>query len=300
VARHQLPPEALLDLRRRLAGLTPRSAERRALMQETAALYGVSEASLYRALRARARPRAVNRADRGVPRVLPAAELERYCELIAALKIRTRNQKGRHLSTVQAIRLLEEHGVETPEGLVRAPPAVLTRTTVNRHLKQSGFDYVTLTRPPPAVRFQAPHSNDCWHFDLSPSDLKQVQRPAWFEEGRGHPLLMLYSVVDDRSGVAYQEYHGVYGEDVEAALRFLFNAMAPKAVEGLPFQGRPAMLYMDSGPIGKSLLFHRVMDYLGIEVRTHLPRDSDGLRPTARAKECVSYCTSTARLNRNR
>ena len=36
---------------------------------------------------------------------------------------------------------------------------------------------------------------------------------------------MLYSVVDDRSGVAYQEYHGVYGEDVEAALRFLFNAM---------------------------------------------------------------------------
>ena len=284
MARHQLPPEALLDLRRRLAGLTPRSAGRRALMQETAALYGVSEASLYRALRVRARPRAVNRADRGVPRVLPPAELERYCELIAALKIRTRNQKGRHLSTVQAIRLLEEHGVETPEGLVRAPPAVLTRTTVNRHLKQSGFDYVTLTRPPPAVRFQAPHSNDCWHFDLSPSDLKQVQRPAWFEEGRGHPLLMLYSVVDDRSGVAYQEYHGVYGEDVEAALRFLFNAMAPKAVEGLPFQGRPAMLYMDSGPIGKSLIFHRAMDYLGIEVRTHMPRDSDGLRPTARAK----------------
>ena len=32
---------------------------------------------------------------------------------------------------------------------------------------------------------------------------------------------MLYSVVDDRSGVAYQEYHGVYGEDVEAALRLL-------------------------------------------------------------------------------
>ena len=37
---------------------------------------------------------------------------------------------------------------------------------------------------------------------------------------------MLFSVVDDRSGVAYQEYRCVYGEDVEAALRFLFNAMA--------------------------------------------------------------------------
>jgi hypothetical protein len=282
--RKQLPAEALVHLRRRLADLAPRSAERRALMLETAALYGLSESSLYRALRERVRPKALQRADRGVPRILPQAEFERFCEVIAALKIRTSNKKGRHLSTVQAIRLLEQHGVETPDGLLRAPQAVLTRSTVNRYLKQWGYDYVTLSRVPAAVRFQAGHSNDCWHFDLSTSDLKQVKRPAWFEEGRGHPLLMLYSVVDDRSGVAYQEYHGVYGEDVEAALRFLFNAMAPKSVEDFPFQGRPRMLYMDSGPIAKSLVFQKVMGYLGIEVRTHMPRDSDGRRPTARAK----------------
>ena len=71
---------------------------------------------------------------------------------------------------------------------------------------------------------------------------------------------------------------------MEAALRFLFNAMAPKSDPEFPLQGRPAMLYMDSGPIGKSLIFHRVMGYLGIEVRTHLPKGSDGLRPTARSK----------------
>lgn len=197
------------------------------------------------ALRERARPKALQRTDRGVPRILPQAEFERFCEIIAALKIRTSNRKGRHLSTVQAIRLLEEHGIETPDGLLRAPVAVLTRSTVNRYLKQWGYDYTTLTRVPAAVRFQARHSNDCWHFDLSPSDLKHVKRPAWFEEGRGHPLLMLYSVVDDRSGVAYQEYHGVYGEDVEAALRFLFNAMTAKSVENFPFQGRPRMLYVE-------------------------------------------------------
>jgi hypothetical protein len=52
---------------------------------------------------------------------------------------------------------------------------------------------------------------------------------------------MLYSIVDNRSGVAYQEYHGVYGEDVEAALRFLFAAMAPKPQPDFPFQGRPRM-----------------------------------------------------------
>ena len=86
-------------------------------------------------------------------------------------------------------------------------------------------------RQPAAVRLQAhPHSNDCWQFDLSPSDLKQVNKPSWVSEGRGNPQLMLDSVVYDRSGAAYMEYHCVYGEDVEAGLRFLFNAMSPKSL----------------------------------------------------------------------
>ena len=93
-----------------------------------------------------------------------------------------------------------------------------------------------------------------------------------------------YSVIDDRSGVAYQEYHCVYGEDVEAALRFLFAAMAPKALESFPFQGIPAMVYMDNGPIARSQVFQQVMRYLGVEVRTHMPRGHDGRRVTARAK----------------
>ncbi len=95
---------------------------------------------------------------------------------------------------------------------------------------------------------------------------------------------MLYSVVDDRSGVAYQEYHCVYGEDVEAGLRFLYNAMAPKSDEGFPLQGIPEMIYADGGPITKSLVFQQVLAYLGIDLRTHMPRGSDGQRTTARAK----------------
>ena len=282
--RKEIAAEALLDLRRRLQVIPPRSPERRQLMQETALLYGVSEATLYRALRERMRPRALQRTDKGKPRVLPPAQMERYCEVVAALKVRTSNAKGRHLSTAQAIRLLEEFGVDTPDGFLQVAPDVLKIPTVNRYLKQWGYDQRTLTRQPPAVRFQAQQSNECWHFDLSPSDLKHVPHPAWMEEGRGHPLLMLYSVVDDRSGVAYQEYHGVYGEDVEAALRFLFAAMSPKSVEGFPFQGIPNMLYMDGGPIARSHVFQQVMRYLGVDVRTHLPRGKDGRRVTARSK----------------
>ncbi len=150
--------------------------------------------------------------------------MERWCEIIAALKLRTTNKKGRHLSTGRAIELMERYGVETPDGMVNLPPGALTRQSADRYLRQWGYDQVRLTRAPAAVRFQARRSNELWQFDLSPSDLKHVEAPLWVEAGRGTPTLMLYSVVDDRSGVAYQEYRCVYGEDVEAALRFLFNA----------------------------------------------------------------------------
>jgi hypothetical protein len=79
---------------------------------------------------------------------------------------------------------------------------------------------------------------------VSPSDLKEIKEPLWLQPNKGAPTLMLFSVVDDRSGVAYQEYRCVYGEDVEAALRFLFNGMAPKQIDGFLFQGIRKMIYL--------------------------------------------------------
>jgi hypothetical protein len=282
--RKAIASEALLDLRRQLGTLPPRSAERRRLIQEAAGFYGVSEPTLYRLLRQRRHPRSLGRADRGSPRVLPKAELERYLELIAALQVRTSNGKGRHLSTGEAIRVLENYGVDTPEGRIQAPKGLLKTPTVNAYLKAWGLDWRTLRREPPAVRFQAQYSNELWQFDISPSDLKQIKAPAWIDASKGQPTLMLFSVVDDRSGVAYQEYHCAYGEAAEVALQFLFNAMAPKADARFPFRGRPACLYADNGPVTRSHVFHQVMDYLGIEVQTHVPRGHDGRRTTARAK----------------
>ena len=120
---------------------------------------------------------------------------------------------------------------------------------------------------------------------MSPSDLKQVEAPLWIEPGRGAPTLMLFSVVDDRSGVGYQEYRCVYGEDAESALRFLFNAMASKPyMPDFPFQGIPGMLYMDCGPVSKRRVFHNVMDALGVLCQTHMPAGKDSRRVTARSK----------------
>ena len=112
--RKQIPCDSLLQLHQRLEHLPPhKRPERAAQAAAMATLYGVSVDSVYRALREFNRPMAVHRADQGRPRVLQQAELERYCELVAALRLRTTNQNGRHLSTKRAIELLEDYGVES-------------------------------------------------------------------------------------------------------------------------------------------------------------------------------------------
>lgn len=190
MAKRKIPSEAVIQLRQKLEQQPAYSSERRGLIQETAHLYGVSEDTIYRILRERQTVKSIRRIDCGQPRLMPKTTLERYCEVIAALKVRTSNKKGRHFSTGRAIQLLEEEGINTPDGHLQAPQGLLKKSTVNRYLKKWGYDRNTLLRQPPAVRFQAESSNQCWHFDLSPSDLKYVKTPVWIEPGRGKPLLM--------------------------------------------------------------------------------------------------------------
>jgi hypothetical protein len=278
------PSEALVDLRRRLSLLKPRDPTRTDVIQRMAQAYGVSVWTIYRAVRDLNQPKPVRRSDHGSTRALPKAEMERYAEVISALKLRTSNKNGRHLSTRRAIEILEDTGVETPDGLVQVRKGTLSRATIDRFMKAGGYDLARVIRPIAAVRFQAKRSNELWHFDMSPSDLKHVKAPLWVAEGRGRPGLMLFSVVDDRSGAAYDEYRCVYGEDAESALRFLFNAMAPKPEPELPFQGIPTAIYMDNGPVSRSKVFQSVMGSLGIRIMTHQPPSEAERRTPARSK----------------
>jgi hypothetical protein len=75
------------------------------------------------------------REQNGIPRKVSRQEMELYCEVIAAFKIRTCNKKGRHISTIRAIELLEEYGMDTPKGFIKPPRGLLTRSTVNYYLK---------------------------------------------------------------------------------------------------------------------------------------------------------------------
>lgn len=183
--RKAIPTDSLLQLRQRLDRLQPKSPMRAPQIVAMALLYGISVTTVYRTLPAFQKPHTAHRRARGKPRLLPPSELAHYCEPIAAFKIRTTNTAGHHLSTPRAIQLLEEHGVETAQGLVKLPQGLLCRPTVKRYLYLYRFDHPRLLRELPSVRFQAECSNDCWQFDMSPSDLKHIDYPEWIDPARG-------------------------------------------------------------------------------------------------------------------
>jgi hypothetical protein len=82
------PGEALVDLRRRLLLLSPRDPTRAEIIAHATTAYGVSVWTIYRALRELTQPKSIWRSDDGATRAVPASEMERYTEIIAALKIR--------------------------------------------------------------------------------------------------------------------------------------------------------------------------------------------------------------------
>ena len=53
------------------------------------------------------------------------------------------------------------------------------------------------------------------------------------------------------------------------------------------------MIYLDNGPVTKSLVFQRVCKQLGIEIRSHMPANRDGRRTTARSKGKVERAFNT-------
>jgi transposase InsO family protein len=279
-----LADDTLIMLHNKLASLALRDPERKLIIKEAAELYGVSLATVYRYLRKYNKLSTTTRTDYNHPRLIKYEEMQKYCKLIAALKLRSTNKRGRHLSNSACIRILEDFGIETGGELVKVRKGLLKTSTISFYLRRFGLEHSALKIQPPFVRFQAQHSNECWQFDFSHSDFKGFIADKPKGELGAEAKLMLLGVVDDRSGVKYQEYHYCYGEDVMTALKFLFNAFSTKKYPTMPFQGIPKAIYTDNGPVAKSNIFRRVMAHLNIEVLTHLPDGKDGRRKTARSK----------------
>lgn len=172
--RGNIPIESLIILHNNLSGLSARHPDRRRLLEETAKSFDISLSTIRRALRNYCKPRSSKRTDFNRPRNLGAQEMQYYCELIAALKIRTTNKKGRHLSTTRALWILENHGAEIEGKKIIVSKGLLKKSTVNRYLKRLGLGSKSLWAEPVVTHFQAENSNDCWQLDFTSSELKKI------------------------------------------------------------------------------------------------------------------------------
>lgn len=139
MTRKPLPTEVIVGLYHRLMNLSAKDSNRKLLVEEAAQAFNVSPSTVRRVLKNYRQPRSIGRKDYNCPRKVGREEMLRYCELIAALKIRSTNRKGKQLSTPRAVWILENHRVDLEGKRIMAPKGLLTKPTVNRYLKRFGL-----------------------------------------------------------------------------------------------------------------------------------------------------------------
>ena len=282
----RIPEEQLLGLWHELQKLPARSQIRRDKVKAFSSYFGISENYAYRQLK-EFKPFESNRSDLGTSRKFKDDVLIKYCKVISALKLKTSNKKDNHLSTSECIRILEDHGVSIDGELVKAPAGLLKRSSVDKHLKRLNLDYDTVKYIEPIVsRFEAQYSNECWQFDFTPSNLKRLNNS---DTG-----LFLANILDDKSGIVFSKYIETDGEGAMSTLLFLFDAMKDKdSCKTNYLQGIPKYIYTDNGAFAKSKIFKRALQSLGITLLTHMPKNSDGRRTTARSKGKIERFNQT-------
>lgn len=278
----QIPLEVLYRLDERLTNLPGNGKLRHELVQEVAKRYQLSESSVYRQLKKLMLHPAERktRKDKGHSRIIDNELLYQYCQIIAAMKIRSMNGKKHMLSTEHCIRLLETEGISIKGKIIPTPKNLLKASTVNHYLNHYFISPADILTEPTVNHFEAPFSNQCWQLDITPSELHRLP----FQHADDPRRLMAYSVVDDKSGLSYSRYYLSEGEDTLTALDFLYNAFSKMSDDQPELYGLPDFIYTDNASFVKSRLFMRVMTKLGVQVLTHLPRGKGGRKTTARAK----------------
>lgn len=196
------------------------------------------------------------------------------------MKIRTMNNKGHMLSTARCIKFLEEEGIKIRERLLRAPAGILKVPTINRYLSHYWMSPDDILVEPTVNHFESIYSNQCWQLDITPSELHRLPSQHPDDPRR----LFSWSVIDDKSGLSCSRYYLAEGEDTLTTLDFLYQAFSRVTESETELYGIPDFIYTDNASFVKSRLFMRVMEKLGIQVLTHLPRGHGGRKTTSRAK----------------
>jgi hypothetical protein len=277
----QIPQEVLFDLDQKITNLPENGRLRRELIRDTAGVFNVSESTIYRQLKKlNIHPNnRKSRSDKGSVRILDQQGFYYYCQVIAALKIASSNQVYM-LSTQACIELLESGQVSIKNKNIQAPKGILKPSTINKYLNQYYMSPRYIYSEPTVNHFMARYSNQCWQFDITPSELHKLDEQNSEDPRR----LMLFSVVDDNSGISFSKYYYAEGEDTMTALDFLYYSFSKITSHNNELFGIPEFLYTDNGSFIKSKLFQRVMHKIGVNILSHLPRGKGGRKTTSRAK----------------
>ena len=119
----KIPLEILYRLDEKITNLPHNGKLRRELVNEVALRYQLSETTVYRQLKKlMLHPKArLTRKDRGCSRIIKDDELHYYCQLIAAMKIRSMNGNKHVISTQRCIQFIENDGVLIKNRIIKAP-----------------------------------------------------------------------------------------------------------------------------------------------------------------------------------
>jgi hypothetical protein len=278
----KIPLEILFQLDEKIINLSNNGAARRMLIQETANIYNLAESTVYRQLKGLSIHPDVRkpRKDKGCIRILSQVEFYYYCQIIAALKIASCNKQSHMISTSACIKRLESGEVTIKGKQINVQKNVLKLSTINKYLIQYYIAPKDIFAEPMVNHFQAKFANQCWQFDITPSELHRLPEQHPDDPRR----IMLFSVVDDNSGITYSKYYYAAGEDTLTALDFLYHAFAKITTYNNELYGIPDFLYTDNGSFIKSRLFIRVMEKMGVKILSHLPKGKGGRKTTARSK----------------
>ena len=219
---YKIPLEILYRLDEKITNLPNNGKLRRELIREVAERYQLSETTVYRQLnRLSLHPNVrMERKDKGSPKIIKEGDLYHYCQLIAAMKLRSMNGKKHMLSTARCIKFLEDDGVTVKDHIIKVPKNLLKVSTVNNYLNHYLISPGDILTEPTVNHFEAAYSNQCWQLDITPSELHRLP-----SQSHGDPRrLFSFSVIDDKSGLTYSRYYLAEGEDT---LLFLIFCIMP-------------------------------------------------------------------------
>lgn len=262
---------AIEDLARASSG-----AERSAIVGALASKVSRSRNTVYTTLRKLgwSSGRTV-RSDKGRSAVSEAG-LRQVSQMVA----QARNKRGEpNLPVTEAHRIAQDLDHEA---------AQLSYRQLQRRLAQTGLSLRHMRAPEASIHRVSTHPNHVWFFDIS-------QAVQWYfrdpESGRKLDLypdagarfykleqvkrvrktIHRFLAVDHTTGAYFVQYYYVGGERAEDVVDFLYQAMAPKGLNGAyPFRGVPRRMVMDLGSANRSALVVNLMQELDVEHEFHV------------------------------